>query len=427
MKKILAVVIITVLLASAFLGCDTTKDPQNNQTDTGIPTEDSIIISVEDYDITFGDFNNIYNSYYEMYAAYGMLDPEDEAQLEEFKNTLVQYQLENVVPAYAAKKLGIDLSEEEQKECDDTFQAQIMSYLSQYEDVIDPSMQDEALRYDAKLALFKDDLRKDGIDYDEFVEKQKKDIYLSKLSNKMIDDAVKDVSVTDDEVKQEYDRQIEALRAEYDENILAYYSYYQDVVSGMGVYPRLTPEGYYYITYIYVPRVSEDIRDYDPEKIFKEIEEKLADVKKEKDPDKKAEAFKALVNEYGQDEVLKMEPFSADGTLFHPDMQTEYYPSFIEQAKRLEKKGDISERFSDENGLYIMMRLDTVEAGAVDFETVKDEVKEELVTELQRELYNKAMDEWKEMIDLTVKTEYLEYLGADFASDNEAEEATPKT
>ena len=66
MKKILAVVIITVLLASAFLGCDTTKDPQNNQTDTGIPTEDSIIISVEDYDITFGDFNNIYNSYYEM-------------------------------------------------------------------------------------------------------------------------------------------------------------------------------------------------------------------------------------------------------------------------------------------------------------------------------------------------------------------------
>ena len=147
----------------------------------------------------------------------------------------------------------------------------------------------------------------------------------------------------------------------------------------------------------------------------------------EKDPDKKAEAFKALVNEYGQDEVLKMEPFSADGTLFHPDMQTEYYPSFIKQAKRLEKKGDISERFSDENGLYIMMRLDTVEAGAVDFETVKDEVKEELVTELQRELYNKAMDEWKEMIDLTVKTEYLEYLGADFASDNEAEEATPKT
>ncbi len=417
MKKIIAVLMAILMAVAVFAACDTTKQEQTatSTLDPNVPTDDSVIIQIDDYKVTFGDLNEVYNYYYEMYSAYGVLDAENQEEIAEFKQMLLDYQLENILPAFAAKKLEIDLNEEELKELDNMFESQMLTYLSQYDDVIDTEVTDELMIYDAKLALFKDDLNSRGIDYDEFVEDQKEDMYLSLLSNKMLEEKIGEVTVAEDAIKKAYDDKIAELNTKYAEDITSYYADYQNVISGTAALPYVTPEGYYFVTYIFINNESEDIRDYDPEAIVKEVEEKVNELKKEADVDKRIEKFKELITEYGQDAMLQMEPFINEGQLVHNEMTTQYFDIFLETARGLKNKGDISEKFTTENGTIIMMRLENLEAKAVEYDSVKEEIEEELVTEIKNERYSAAMEEWKALVNPVINTQYLEYLGMEIA------------
>lgn len=413
MKRTIAVLMAVFMAFAAFAACDTKQnnDQATNSADPNMPAKDAVIIQIGDYKITFEDFNEIYNYYYEMYTMYGMLDPENEEEVNSFKQMLLDYQLENILPAFAAEKLGITLDAEEEKELEDMFEAQMATYLSQFDSVVDPTVTDELMLYEAKLALFKDDLNNQGIDYDEFIAKQKEDMRLSILSNKMIEEKIGEVKVDEAEVKAAYDAKIAELTEKYEKDITAYYTDYQEVVSGNATLPYFAPEGYYFVTYVYVANTSEDIRDYNPEIIMEEVESKIAEIKNEKDVDVRIEKFKALISEYGQDPLLQMEPFVNEGQLIHPDMTTQYYETFLEQARALKNKGDISEKFATEEGTMIMIRLDDVKAGPIKYDTIKEVIEEEMVTEVETELYNAAMDEWKTLVAPTINSQYLEYLG----------------
>lgn len=420
MKKLIAVLMALLMACAVFAACDKTKIDDNSATeslDPNAPTEDSVFIQIGDYKITFGAFNEIYNSYYEMYSAYGMINPEDEAEINEFKQSMLDYQLENIVPAFAAKELGIELNEEELEELDKMYDSQMLTYLSKYDSVIDPQVTDELMIYEAKLALFKDDLKAQGIDYDEYVKKQREDMHLYLLSQKMIEEKIGEVTVSEDEVRKAYDEKIAALQEKYANDITSYYADYQNVISGKATLPYVAPEGYYFVTYIFIGNESEDIRDYDPEAIVSEVEAKVNELKKEKDVDKRIEKFKELISEYGQDEMLKMEPFVKEGQLVHNDMTTQYYADFLETARGLKNKGDIAEKFPVEQGTIIMIRLDDLKASVTEYDSVKEDIEEEVLTDKKNVLYSAAMEEWKELVKPVINTQYMKYFGMSFETE----------
>ncbi|MBQ9832222.1 MAG: hypothetical protein IJO48_00670 [Clostridia bacterium] len=409
MKKITALFLAMMMLV-CFTACDNSGNEENNN-DSQVPTADSVMIKVGDYEVTFGELNDVYNYYYEIYVAYGMLDPENETEVEEFKQTIIDYQLENILPAFAADKLGIELNNEEKAKLDETYESQLNMYLSQFADQIDTSVTDPLLIKEAQIALFRDSLAESGIDYDEFMADQKEDMRLSLLSNKMLEETVGEATVTEDEVKTAYDTKVAEFEKEYDANVVGYYERYQEMVAGTGKLPYYAPEGYYYVTYIYIDDKSEDIRDYDAEALVAEVQGKVDALMAETDVEKRIEGFKALIKEYGQDDVLEMDPFATDGFLVHNDMTDEYYEEFLNAVRNLEKKGDISAQVKTENGTQIIIRLENVTAGATPYENVREEIKEELLTEKQTALHNAAMEEWKELVKPEIKTEYAAYFG----------------
>ena len=115
--------------------------------------------------------------------------------------------------------------------------------------------------------------------------------------------------------------------------------------------------------------------------------------------------------------MLKMEPFVKEGQLVHNDMTTQYYADFLETARGLKNKGDIAEKFPVEQGTIIMIRLDDLKASVTEYDSVKEDIEEEVLTDKKNVLYSAAMEEWKELVKPVINTQYMKYFGMSFETE----------
>ena len=111
--------------------------------------------------------------------------------------------------------------------------------------------------------------------------------------------------------------------------------------------------------------------------------------------------FQTLVDVYGEDPGMQSEPYATTGYVLY-DGLTMYETAFQTAAMALENVGDVSELVQSSYGYHILCYMGDVASGAVEFESKKDAISEELLSAKQDEAYNAAVEQW--VADANVKT-----------------------
>lgn len=270
---------------------------------------------------------------------------------------------------------------------------------------------------------------------------------ITKATDKLKAEVVKDVAVSDDEVKAEYDTRVESAKTEYEGNLSAYGAAVQN---GSTVY--YTPAGYRYVKNILrklsdedSPKISElnqQITDKqtqltnvetsltglgedaaaDDEETAKTradltatkatLDAEIADLNKQLGEAKEAAYaavqptideilaklneggdFDALMEEYGEDTGMQASPAKETGYLVC-EGSTTWVTEFTEAAMALKSIGDVSPAVRTSYGIHILKYVGDAAEGPADYAAVEETVRGELLTQKQDNLYNETVSQW---------------------------------
>ena len=478
-----------------------------------------IVAKVGDTEITKGEWHEMRDSlvsYYEyMYSMYGMTFTADETVLESVGQEALDSMVKEEVIKQKAAALGLDTFTEEElaemeSEATETMDMQRWYYQMMYYPTDDP---EAATVSEAVNAL----LEKDGYTAESVLESEKSE----RIYDRVREEAIKDVVVTDEEIQAEFDAKVEEQKAAYDATPTQYAS---DVSNKADIY--YVPEGYRSIKHVLIaidedkqseiealeatlsdnattraslekqladltaePEEGVELTDEDKaanEESIALINEQLAgleasdtqaneqlaaltqeafdeilpkaemvlalakgdltaakeiyaqitpETEETATPDEaeasatpdeaQAEAsatpdeaqaeeptldvlaltepvdFQTLVDVYGEDPGMQSEPYATTGYVLC-DGLTMYETAFQTAAMALENVGDVSELVQSSYGYHILCYMGDVASGAVEFESKKDAISEELLSAKQDEAYNAAVEQW--VADANVKT-----------------------
>ena len=179
------------------------------------------IIRLGDQVVTKGEIQQQVNyqlvQMYNLYQQYGLsYDVTDSSNVE----TIQQYVIENyeneLVSHQKISELGLDnLTEEEEAHIQADAESIYSSYL---EDYIASYMSDSELTGDELTAQAQEELTKLGYTMEEAQEEARENF----LSEKLRAEVIKDVTVTDEEIRSEYDTRVATAQSSYEGNAAAY-------------------------------------------------------------------------------------------------------------------------------------------------------------------------------------------------------------
>lgn len=178
-------------------------------------------------------------------------------------------------------------------------------------------------------------------------------VKLRVISEKTYDYITKDETVTDDEAKQHYNSN---------------QSQYTEKPNTMEVYHILV--------------------DKDKQDLAKEIKDKLA----------KGADFKALSDQYSIDEVAKKD----GGSLGEIQYNDPNYDSTFMLAAMSLKEGEISQPVETQFGWHIIKVTKKNEYPVLPFDEVKDDIKEQLLSDKKNNKYNETLTQWKENVKIEI-------------------------
>lgn len=387
------------------------------------------------------DYSLDYQAY--IYSMYGLtFDSTDASVIAEIQQSTIDALIRQAVLEKKAEDTGANvLTDEEiaaaQTEADTTYNGYVESIKTSY--FAETELTGEEL--DNAVAAKLTELGYPTLG--EVLESQKK----TKAQDKLKDDVVKDVQVTDEEIQASYDEKVAEAKTKYESDLPSYGS---AVSSGTTVY--YAPAGYRYVKHILRKLSEEDTAAIDDASTQlsdkqallsdaetslaslnedpaqdtaedaqnrKEWEEtkatlsvEIADLQKTLDETREAayakvqttideilqklsegEDFDALVTEYGEDEGMKTSPAMEQGYLVCLG-DTRWVPEFTTAAMELAKVGDISPAVRTDYGIHILTYAGDLQEGAVPLDSVKDTISGELLTSKQDALFESTVSEW---------------------------------
>jgi parvulin-like peptidyl-prolyl isomerase len=434
----LAVVMIAALVLSTSCGLiekDAAVDAQTT------------IIEVAGQTITKADVQSSVDntlSYQEyIYSMYGMsFDKTDKTNISDAQDSAIESLIQQAVIDQKVVELGFDSFNEEelakiQTTVDETYDGYVSSVTTNY--FADTTLTGEEL----DKAVVEKMTELGYPDKDSLLVSQKATESEAKLKASV----VKDLAVTDEEIKTEYDSKLESAKSSYAEDLSQYGS---DVTSGSTIYYR--PAGYRNVKNILRKLSDTDsttISDLQTQQTDKqsdldtnatsiaalpadattdtadqassrvtltaqkaELEAAIADLQTQLDAAKKTayaalqptideihaklaagEDFDALMAEYGEDTGMQSEPAKTDG---YPVCagDTNWVEAFTEAAMTLTKVGDVSAPFRTDYGIHIVKYVSDVTEGAVPLAELKDTISASLLTTKQDDLYDTTVSQW---------------------------------
>lgn len=451
-KCLLALLLVLSLILSGCALTTVDKDADNAR----------VVIDVNGETVTKGQLTNAVNNvinqnqsmiqyYSQMYAAMGMQAPASMYQSYPTDSATV---LSEVINAYTsqlvnlqkAKELKLDeFTEEEQTHIQEDAEESWKSYLSSIASHYfpDQTLEGEALEAEAQKYI---DLYKLP-NKETYMADAKEDATREVLLDKLRADTIKDVTVSDDEVKALYDEKVAADQETYDTNPAAYGS---AVSNGTTVY--YAPAGYRHVKHILTKFADEDSKKIDEAtKASTEAQNALLDAQNaldnaaedadktalqaavdeaQKAADEAAAAvtaatdtafaniqektdeiyalataegadFDALVKEYSQDGEGAPEYYTLN------EGSTIFVEPFVTGAMALKNVGDVSEPVRTTYGYHIIQYFEDVAEGPVALDTVKDALSKEALTTKQDKTYSDAMAAWKEAASIKTYPEKM--------------------
>ena len=177
----------------------------------------TVIIRMGEKEITKGEVKEQINNQLQYNAYYASIlgqsyDPTSKEAIEQAQTGAVEALKEDLALTAKAAELGLDkLSDEEEEQVKTNAQA---SYDSALEYIKTSDLKDSGLEGEELDKAAADELAKRGVSLETYIESERK----SQIDKKLRDEAIKDVTVSDDEIKTEYDTRVANDKDTYSEN-----------------------------------------------------------------------------------------------------------------------------------------------------------------------------------------------------------------
>ena len=407
-------------------------------------TKDKVKAEVQNQLDSMAYYYSLYGSSFDATSAENIAAAQEEA---------VNALKEDLALTAKAAELGLDqLTAEEEEKAKTSAQE---SYDSALDYVKTNMLQDSGLEGEELDKAAADKLTELGVSLDAYIESAKK----TAVDDKLREYAIKDVAVTDEEIKTEYDSRVEKDKETYSENAGSWAS-----AANNGTTLYYTPAGVRRVKQILTKFKDEDqtaIDDakkaqtdantavtaanakisaaqetLDTEGITEEIQTQAeADLKAANEELEKANtdldaANKAVEDATNKafeniaadaDEILKQLKDGEDWQKLmdeknqDPGMKsnekgyavatgmTGFDSAFVDAAMALAKPGDVSDKIKGSSYGYYIIRYDSDEAeGAVSLDDVKETISSALLSTKQNEAYNAAKEQWVEEAGIKV-------------------------
>lgn len=435
MKKLLAMLLLAAMAACLLTGCEApngavvpTATVTVPPTATDVPAaadepaddeNANLLAVVNGVEVDKTDAYNEYQYYAEMYTYYGY-GAEEIAQLRaDVANHYVE--LELIRQQY--EKLGLK-DELDMEALNAAAAAAYEEAANSYLVGVDKTGMTEEQAIAAAKAL----LDSDGYDMDYFERLH----YDQECISSVMAYYEKELNVTEEDIRAYYDRLV-ARDQQLSEGDPTYY----EVMTGYGERVLYVPEGLRAVKHILVllsetdqdklyaletelEKIETDMQaegaditalterkermEQEIDAVYATIEPKIAEIQ---DKLNNGEDFIALMEVYGEDPGMTREPNKTNGYYVHAQSQQWVLP-FRDGAMALEKVGDISEPVRTSYGLHIIRYEYDVPAGAVAYESVYEELKEEYTVNAFEEHFNAQIAQWKEASEIEVFAENLD-------------------
>ena len=457
--------LLLLLVASiALSGCalvvkDPVRDAQQVIVDVNGETVDKQTMSqlVTDYK------NNTLSYYAQLYSMYGLPFNESSVDLSTAEQDTIDAKVEELVLGQKFASMSeLAMTAEDEAEIQEHAEEEYNSMLDQVKSLYlsDSELEGDELTAAAQARALEVDARY-TLDY--FKEHAREE----KIQEKLREYAIKDVAVTEDEIKAEYDTRVADAKTSYESDITTFGT---AVNNGTTVYYR--PAGYRYVKQILVgfpddlnsaltaansamttaqtalgsatTAMAENAEALAAEGITDETKAELeakatelqaaleaaqADFDEKSAAAEKAKAdafaaiqptvdevmakikagedFDALMEQYNTDPGMKREPGKTNGYAVCAGF-TPFETAFVDAAMALQNVGDVSEPVkSDSYGYYIIRYQSDIAEGAVALDEVRSGIESTLLTTKQDETYNSTVDQW--ISEANVKT-YIQRL-----------------
>ncbi len=391
-----------------------------------------------------------------MYSLYGYpYDRTDADAIASAQESAINSLIQEAVTDQKIAEYGLDQFTDEElaaltQKTEDTYTGYLETVKSQYFDGTD-------LTGEALDAAVEEQLVTLGYSTkDELMEQNKKTEELSRLRAK----AVEDVSVSEDDITDNYNEGLARQMAAYAEDLTQYAA---DVNNGEIIY--FHPHDYRYVKNLLIKISDEDrtqlsnltnmlsddqnslnsietaladlpedtTADTDEEKqsrtellsqqesltaeiedltaqveeltvtAYGAIEDKVAEVQAKIDEGKE---FDALLEVYGEDTGMMTEPQKSQGYLVCLGL-TNYVEEFVTQSMLLQTIGEISPPFRTNYGVHFVQYASDLDDGKVPLSSIHDEIAEKMLTDKQTTVYNETVSQWVTDADATI---YLDKL-----------------
>ena len=389
--------------------------------------------------------------YYSLYgSSYDTTDPSNIASAQE---AAVQALKEDLALTAKAAELGLDQLSAEEEETAKTKAQE--SYDSAVEYVKNNMLQDSGLEGEELEKAAADKLTELGVQLESYIESERKSI----IDNKLLEDTVKDVTVSDDEIQAEFDSRVQTDKENYTGNAGSWAT-----AANNGTTLYYTPEGVRRVKQILIKFTEEDQAAIDEAKTQQanattavttanakvsaaqetlDVEGITEEIKAEAEADLSAaneelekanadleaankavddatnKAFENIAS--AADDVLQQLADGADWqTLMDeknedPGMKnnekgyavasgmTSFDSAFVDAAMALEKPGDVSDKTKGTSYGYYIIRYESDEAeGPVNLDDVKETISSSLLSTKRDDTYNAAVDKWVEEANIKV-------------------------
>ena len=404
----------------------------------------TVILKMGDKEITKAEVQEaVDNKLNEMYQTYAMyygtqIDITAPEVIAEAQSEAIQALKQDMALRAKAAELGFDqLTEEETAKAKEDAESSMetsKSYIKNYY----LTEEQKALEGEELEKAIQEKIDEFGVTLEDY-EKTAVD---SIVDDKLREYAIKDVTVTDDQVKAEYDSKVAADEEQYKENLSSWAS---SANNGTTLY--YTPAGIRRVKQILIKFKSDDqtaisdansqiteanskITDaqqiIDDEAASEEdkakAQEDLTAAQAELDAANKAltdatdaayanidadadavleqlkadpESWDQLVEEKNEDPGMKAGATNAEKGYAVCEGMTSFDSAFVEAAMALKNIGDVSDKTRGASGGYYIIKYvgDDTE-GPVDYDSVKDSIHDSLLTSLQDETYTATVEKW---------------------------------
>lgn len=467
MKKIFALTLAALLLVSIFAGCSLSPQTSESQVNVPVVTDidrEAVVATVGDKTVTMGDYIDLFDSYASYYTSYGYDLYSDPAALEEFQDFVIDILVEEQVIAYQAEQSGFsELSAEKLEEVESKVNEELEYLMSTYrpqaeeEAAADPSIDVEA-RTKELVEAESEFYTGKAMSYDEFVEWIREYYTETAISEMFREDALKDITVSDEAIQEWYDSNLESQTTTYTENGGAYKDDQESYEKYGGTPVLYVPEGYSRVLHILIapeelpsdeyqtkitdmdtlaaeygelafdaalsgqenPRLAEILSEYrtlESEANALEAARMADSLATANDLYSQLEAgadFATLMKENTQDNaILSFDTIASKGLLISNQYESEVdWSKEVKTAFATLQMGQYSQVIQDDEGCHILYYLSDEPAGAVALDDVKDGISALLLADLENQEWTAMLDTWKNDGTVEIDEELVRSYGA---------------